>query len=167
MTINVRSALLLVLCANSYAQLRLNQIQVIGSHNSYHAGMAPSETSWLRKLNQKSADGLEYRHPSLDVQFDMGVRQVEIDIFQVVGPGAPDADILHVTDYYTRRVKCGQNAPNEEIRGPVPADLGVYLHERRGQARYWGGSLRVQWSPSNCFRGYDNGARCKQGHFGG
>jgi hypothetical protein len=24
-----------------------------------------------------------------------------------MGPGAPDADILHGTDYYTRRVKCG------------------------------------------------------------
>ena len=34
-------------------------------------------------------------------------RQVEIDILQVVGPGTPDSDILHVTDYYTRRVKRG------------------------------------------------------------
>ncbi len=34
-------------------------------------------------------------------------RQVEIDILQVVGPGTPDADILHVTNYYTRRVKGG------------------------------------------------------------
>jgi hypothetical protein len=24
-----------------------------------------------------------------------------------MGPGTPDADILHVTDYYTRGVKCG------------------------------------------------------------
>src|SRR5258708_8240346 len=39
-------------------------------------------------------------------------RQVEIDIFQVMGPGTPDADILHVTDYYTRGVKCGWSAPN-------------------------------------------------------
>ena len=81
MTIIARSALLLVFCVNAFAQVRLNQIQVIGSHNSYHAGMAPSETAWLRKLNPKSADGLEYRHPGLDVQFDMGVRQVEIDIY--------------------------------------------------------------------------------------
>ena len=34
-------------------------------------------------------------------------RQVQVDILQVVGPGAPDSDILHVTNYYTRRVKRG------------------------------------------------------------
>ena len=34
-------------------------------------------------------------------------RQVEIDVFEVMGPGTPDADILHVTNYYTRGVKRG------------------------------------------------------------
>jgi hypothetical protein len=87
MTIIARFALLALLCVNLSAQLRLNQIQVIGSHNSYHAGLAPSETAWLTKLNPKSADGLDYRHPSLDVQFSMGVRQVEIDIYADVKGG--------------------------------------------------------------------------------
>jgi hypothetical protein len=81
MTIIARYALLIVSCANGYAQIHLNQIQVIGSHNSYHMGLAPSETAWLTKLNPKSADGLDYRHPALDVQLSMGVRQVEIDIY--------------------------------------------------------------------------------------
>jgi len=87
MTIIARFSLLTFLCVNLSAQLRLNQIQVIGSHNSYHAGLAPSETAWLTKLNPKSADGLDYRHPSLDVQFSMGVRQVEIDIYADVKGG--------------------------------------------------------------------------------
>jgi hypothetical protein len=87
MNIRARFALLTLLCVNLSAQLRLNQIQVIGSHNSYHAGLAPSETAWLTKLNPKSADGLDYRHPSLDVQFSMGVRQVEIDIYADVKGG--------------------------------------------------------------------------------
>jgi hypothetical protein len=81
MTIILRFACLLSLCASASAQLRLNQIQVIGSHNSYHVGLAPSETAWLTKLNPKAADGLDYRHPALDVQLNMGVRQVEIDIY--------------------------------------------------------------------------------------
>jgi hypothetical protein len=100
MTIITRYGLPIVLCANLHAQMRLNQIQVIGSHNSYHAGMAPSETTWLRKLNQKSADGLEYSHPSLDVQFDMGVRQVEIDIYadQKGGRYAHPANLKFVSD---------------------------------------------------------------------
>ena len=100
MTIIPRFSLLFFLCAAAHAQVRLNQIQVIGSHNSYHAGMAPSETAWLRKLNSKSADGLEYRHPSLDVQFDMGVRQVEIDIYADVKGGryAHPANLKLVSD---------------------------------------------------------------------
>jgi hypothetical protein len=34
-------------------------------------------------------------------------RQVEIDILEVVGAGTPDADFLHVTNYYTPGVKGG------------------------------------------------------------
>jgi hypothetical protein len=63
------------------AQIRLNQIQVIGSHNSYHAGLAPSEAALLQKRSPKSAAALEYRHPPLDVQLAHGVRQVELDVF--------------------------------------------------------------------------------------
>ena len=50
-----RFALFVFLCATAQGQLRLNQIQVIGSHNSYHSGLAPSEAVWLGKLNPKSA----------------------------------------------------------------------------------------------------------------
>jgi len=75
------------LAADAGAQIRLNQIQVIGSHNSYHAGLAPSETAWLKNLNERSAAALDYRHPTLDVQFSNGVRQVEIDIYADVQGG--------------------------------------------------------------------------------
>jgi hypothetical protein len=81
MTLTSWLPLLVLLCTAAQGQIRLNQIQLIGSHNSYHAGLAPSETAWLRKLNPKAADGLEYKHPALDVQLSSGIRQVEIDIF--------------------------------------------------------------------------------------
>lgn len=61
--------------------VRLNQIQVIGSHNSYHAGMGPHEMEFLRAHNPKTADDLSYSHPSLDVQLDEGIRQIELDIY--------------------------------------------------------------------------------------
>jgi hypothetical protein len=64
-----------------FAQIRLNQIQIIGSHNSYHSGLAPSESAVLQKRNPKAAAALEYRHPPLDVQLSNGVRQVELDVF--------------------------------------------------------------------------------------
>ena len=60
--------------------LRLNQIQVIGTHNSYNAGFAPSEAKWLQQANPKAYHGLEYSHPPLAQQFDGGARQIEIDI---------------------------------------------------------------------------------------
>ena len=34
--------------------VHLNQIQVIGSHNSYHAGFAPSERKYLEMKNPKT-----------------------------------------------------------------------------------------------------------------
>jgi hypothetical protein len=38
-------------CAQSSDALKLNQIQVIGTHNSYHAGIAPNETKvWQTRL---------------------------------------------------------------------------------------------------------------------
>src|SRR5580698_11198939 len=100
MNLTPRFASLILLCAGAQAQILLNQIQVIGSHNSYHAGLAPSETAWLTKLNPKAADGLDYRHPSLDVQLSMGVRQVEIDIYADVKGGryAHPANLKMIAD---------------------------------------------------------------------
>ncbi|HEU5341172.1 phosphatidylinositol-specific phospholipase C1-like protein [Edaphobacter sp.] len=61
--------------------VRLNQIQVIGSHNSYHAGFAPSERKFLEMKNPKALHGLDYHHAPLADQLSGGVRQIELDIF--------------------------------------------------------------------------------------
>ena len=61
--------------------VRMNQIQVIGTHNSYHSGFAPSAAKLWQQKNPKVFAGLDYRHPSLTTQLDAGVRQIEIDIF--------------------------------------------------------------------------------------
>lgn len=95
-----RLAFLVLFCATATAQVRLNQIQVIGSHNSYHAGLAPSETAWLRKVNPKAAASLEYQHPPLDVQLSNGVRQLEIDVYADVKGGryAHPADLKFIAE---------------------------------------------------------------------
>jgi len=59
----------------------MNQIQVIGTHNSYHAGMAPGEMAVLRKQNPEAAESLSYKHPNLEAQLDAGVRQLELDVY--------------------------------------------------------------------------------------
>jgi hypothetical protein len=61
--------------------LKINQIQMIGTHNSYHAGLAPSEAKLMRDSNPALYQALEYGHRSLDQQFDAGVRQIELDVY--------------------------------------------------------------------------------------
>ena len=64
------------------AKVHMNQIQVIGSHNSYNLGFAPSEEQFARNHNPREYKALEYRHATLTAQLDGGVRQLEIDIVQ-------------------------------------------------------------------------------------
>ena len=71
-------------CTLSFAQsaaVKLNQIQVIGTHNSYHAGIAPNEAKVWQAKYAKAYAGLDYSHPSLTTQFDGGVRQIELDVY--------------------------------------------------------------------------------------
>jgi len=70
--------------ANQTAQdkiVRVNQIQVIGSHNSYHAGFAPSERKFMEMKSPKVLRALDYKHAPLGDQLTGGVRQLEIDIY--------------------------------------------------------------------------------------
>lgn len=67
--------------ATDTAAIKLNQIQVIGTHNSYHAGIAPSETKLWQAKNPQALAGLDYQHKPLPEQFDSGVRQIELDVY--------------------------------------------------------------------------------------
>jgi hypothetical protein len=61
--------------------VKLNQIQIVGTHNSYHSGISPNESKvWQAKYPQAYA-ALDYQHPSLAKQFDAGVRQIELDVY--------------------------------------------------------------------------------------
>jgi Phosphoinositide phospholipase C, Ca2+-dependent len=53
------------------AVLRVNQMQVLGTHNSYH--LRPAR----QLLPQEPAD---YTHPALDVQLTQGIRSLDIDV---------------------------------------------------------------------------------------
>ena len=59
----------------------MNQIQFIGTHNSYHAGLAPGEMAVLQKQNPRAAASLNYKHPKIEAQLDAGVRQLEFDVY--------------------------------------------------------------------------------------
>src|SRR5438445_9299564 len=80
------------------AQVRINQIQVIGSHNSYHAGLLPGVRAFLAKEKPENLRGLDYAHQPLNQQFDGGVRQIELDVFadskggRYVHPAGPESE---------------------------------------------------------------------------
>jgi hypothetical protein len=62
--------------------LRLNQMQVLGSHNSYHIQPMEPLFSLIAEVDPAIALGFEYTHLPLDTQFDThGIRQIELDIF--------------------------------------------------------------------------------------
>ena len=60
---------------------RMNDIQVVGSHNSFKAKIPDAVMAELRRRDPKTAAALDYYHLPLTAQLDRGVRQVEIDIF--------------------------------------------------------------------------------------
>lgn len=61
--------------------VRLNQIQVIGTHNSYHRRLAPKLFEILTSFDAKFAASVDYEHRPLDAQLDAGIRQLELDVF--------------------------------------------------------------------------------------
>lgn len=61
--------------------LKLNELQVIGSHNSYKSAMAPEMLEYLENINPASSKSLEYAHISLEDQLDLGLRNLELDVF--------------------------------------------------------------------------------------
>lgn len=61
--------------------IKLNQIQVIGSHNSYHVEPPPEQLQGFVQV-VPSAIELAYTHEPLAEQFSsQGVRQIELDVF--------------------------------------------------------------------------------------
>jgi len=63
------------------SDIRLNQIQVIGTHNSYHLRAPESLRVLLTRREPEEAKGLDYEHPPLSEQLSLGIRQLELDCF--------------------------------------------------------------------------------------
>ena len=60
-------------------KLKMNQLQTMGSHNSYKMAIAPPEMANVRARNPKGADTLDYSHEKLTDQLNDGARQLELD----------------------------------------------------------------------------------------
>lgn len=59
----------------------MNDIQVVGSHNSFKTRIPAAVMAKIKAMEPRLADGLDYYHLPLTQQLDAGVRQLELDIF--------------------------------------------------------------------------------------
>ena len=60
--------------------LRINQLQVIGSHNSYKSAIEPTLYKALLPL-RRDLQELDYAHPPLTDQLNLGLRSLELDVY--------------------------------------------------------------------------------------
>ncbi|MDG3006874.1 phosphatidylinositol-specific phospholipase C1-like protein [Paludisphaera mucosa] len=68
--------------ADDLGDVRLNQVQVIGSHNSYHVEPPAGVLAVIARANPRGAESLQYSHPPLAEQFEARkIRQIELDVF--------------------------------------------------------------------------------------
>lgn len=75
---------------------RLNSLRALGSHNSYRPELDAAGLIQQRQLLGDHAMGVEYGHPVIARQLDLGIRQVEFDPYadtlggRFAGPHAQD-----------------------------------------------------------------------------
>jgi len=63
------------------AETKLTDLQSIGSHNSYKRFIPEAELAMIRLSSADAAIALEYGHLPLDQQLDLGLRQLELDVY--------------------------------------------------------------------------------------
>ena len=68
------------LLASCQAPLRYNEIQFVGSHNSYKVAIEPAVMEKIAESNRDLAASLDYSHLPLQQQLDLGMRKLEIDL---------------------------------------------------------------------------------------
>ena len=133
--------------------VRLNHIQTIGTHNSYHLEAGPAE-SLIRRRASFDDSALAYSHVTLTEQLEaQGVRQLELDLFadpqggrfatprlrQLAGEPAhdpamlePGTKVLHIQDYDYRSnclslVRCLREVRQWSREHPRHVPLAILL----------------------------------------
>ena len=62
-------------------ELRMNQLQVMGTHNSYHLAPKAKIIQLASMFSKKGVRAWSYSHKLLDEQLGVGVRQIELDLY--------------------------------------------------------------------------------------
>ena len=77
------SVLVSVKCQSDecFGNLCLNEVQIIGSHNSYKIAIDKELWNIIFQKDSNLAYSLQYEHPSISEQLTLGLRSIEIDLF--------------------------------------------------------------------------------------
>ncbi|NUR96775.1 MAG: hypothetical protein HOV67_16135 [Kribbellaceae bacterium] len=162
----------------SGSDLRLNQIQVVGSHNSYHRELSPAEQKVQQQQNPGSVD-LWYSHAPISQQLeDQNVRSLELDLYpdpqgglytyplirKLTGQGPltdpamakPGIKVMHVPDFdYNTNcdtfVLCLQQVKTWSDAHPnhVPIAINLELKQSDPQVVAAGGVKAPPWDAAN------------------
>ncbi len=76
------------------APTRLNHIQSVGSHNSYKLAIPKAELAMIALSEPDIAASLDYSHLPLSQQLDLGMRQLELDLYHDPEGGRYDDPLL-------------------------------------------------------------------------
>ncbi len=66
---------------SGFDDLPINKVQLIGSHNSYKKAIDTALFNLLKAKNPQAAVGLEYSHIPLPDQLNLGLHNLEIDVY--------------------------------------------------------------------------------------
>ncbi len=102
--------------------LRLDQVRMEGSHNSYRKFPSPAEEAKIKAVSAKSWAGLDYGHPPLESQLALGLHQFEIDVAPDREGGAYAAPYADATP----QVKALMAAPGAKVLHVPGLDTEVH-----------------------------------------
>jgi hypothetical protein len=105
--------------ADELRHIPLNRMRVLGSHNSYRPVFTDRSLAEQRRILGPDSAGVEYGHPSIARQLDLGLRQLEFD------PLADPRGGLYAAPYV------GQPESYAEMIQPGPKVLHVPFVDRR------------------------------------
>lgn len=163
--------------SNSHG-LRINQVQQIGSHNSYHRELSPTEQAVQKQQNPGSVD-LWYSHAPIQQQLeDQNVRTLEFDLFpdpagglytyplirKLTGQGPltdpalaqPGIKVMHIPDFdYNTNCRtfviCLQQVKTwtDEHPNAAPISINLELKQSDPQVVAAGGVKAPPWDLTN------------------
>ncbi len=120
----------------AHAEVRINQTQFIGSHNSYKQAMSSSYRAVLGLINADAAKALDYEHIPLEQQLDLGLRKLELDVFyEPEGNRFPVGHIqlIDMNSHCTALRECLERLSNWSDLNPSHAPIWVSFNAKDQQ----------------------------------